>query len=102
VSDTQQVEVRPTVGSIVKSLNQLGMHGVHALLVEKSVKGRRRTTMSCPIANYVRAETGIDVMVGGSWLKEVDHVERRYDFSDSVADFVSAFDGGQFGDLLDV
>lgn len=100
MSDTQQVEAKPTVSSVVRSLNQLGMHGVHALLVEKGIRGRRRVTMSCPIANYVRAETGIDVMVGGYWLKEVALTDIKHSLSDSVADFITAFDGGQFDDLL--
>lgn len=102
MSDAEQVEAKPTVQSVVASLNLLSMHGVRALLVEKGIRGRRRITLDCPIANYVHSETGVGVQVGATYLNELDafNDHRRHDLSKSVSDFIMAFDGGNFNDLL--
>lgn len=101
MSDTEQVEAKPTVASIVAQLNRFGEHGIHQLLLEKGIKGRRRITLDCPIARYVYAETGAMVQVGGYWLNEFTAVTSyRHSLSDSVADFIASFDGGKYPDLL--
>lgn len=90
-----------TVESVVKSLNQLGERGIHALLVEKGIKGRRRVTLDCPIARYVHAETGVGVQVGGTFLLELVPGDRRkHDLSESVANFIMVFDDGRYEDLI--
>lgn len=91
-----------TVESVVKSLNQLGEHGIHALLVEKGIKGRRKITLDCPIARYIRVETSVGVQVGATYLNEIDAFgdHRRHDLSKSVSDFIMAFDDGRYEDLI--
>jgi len=92
-----------TIQEVINSLNALNADGIHDLLAEKGIRGRRHITTDCPIANYVRTETDIFVQVGAYTLNDLSCVPvtpRTYDLGNSITDFIVAFDEEQYPDLI--
>lgn len=90
-----------TVTEVIASLNALSEYGIYKLFVEEGVKGRRHATCYCPVANYVRAETGAFVQMGLYTLNDLESIApRSYEVGQSVSDFIASFDQGEYDDLL--
>lgn len=74
-------------------------------LKDEGIKGLRQAHSYCPIANWVKLQTGEDVSVTGRnvWCFTnpcmSDHKDRKYEASDAMNAFVNRFDAGEFGYL---
>jgi len=92
-----------TIQEVINSLNALNADGIHDLLAEKGIRGRRHITTDCPIANYVGAETDVSVQVGAYTLNDLSPMPvalRTYGLGSSITDFIVAFDHEQYPDLI--
>lgn len=68
-------------------------------LLNKGYKGKQGTTDNCPVANYLRGETGILVFVD---TDECGTDEGTISTTRSVCAFIEAFDGGLYPELESV
>lgn len=81
---------------------------IRKFLVAKKCKGARADETSCPIANYVKKESGIEdgIYVSGSSLKIsqlIGNTDVNIEFSanKAVEEFVANFDHGKYKELND-
>jgi len=82
---------------LLQALSDLGntMDAVAATLRTKGIKGRRRSTCSCPVAKYLLSLGFVGVTVGDEvWVG--DTMQRT---PEAVCEFIATFDGGGYPDL---
>jgi hypothetical protein len=76
---------------------------VAAALVAAGVKGKRSTRRSCPVANWLRLETGLDPSVDDDRvaLREAEDLRTRVEVRtpDAVRGFIYDFEDGEYVDL---
>lgn len=89
---------------VVEGLSRLDQHGIYQILKFNGIKGRRADGRHCPIANYIKKETGAETMHVGTCIV-LNHVPGMSPFAgpkapQSVKDFIQTFDSGiDFTDL---
>lgn len=71
---------------------------VAAALFAKGCKGRRNKYYSCPVARYLKEETGEEAMVGGGMARRGD---KSCYLPPPVETFVFEFDEGKYPELID-
>lgn len=85
---------------VLEKLGALGSsRAIAKFLEEEGVSGKLKGATSCPIANYVRRETGVSIAVSAElWAGHPD-AERR-PVPRWVGEFVARFDDGAFPALV--
>jgi len=94
----------PTVVEVLDKLAVLGGSAQIAIhLQEQQCVGETGASLSCPVARYIRRETGESVQVGGVvYLRPgVVGAEVVGFLPDPIRDFIEDFDGGRYPDLVD-
>ena len=84
-------------------LLRLGDHpdAVHQALKDKGYKGLPENCNSCPVANYLKGETGVKWVVGKNrfWNKTEGPLQ-KYDLPRQVKLFIESFDNYKYLDLI--
>lgn len=84
------------VAEAVELLNSKSQAEIYALMVDTSIKAVPCATQSCAVAVWVTDVTGILVEVGYSMGVRMEETDIFYEVSESVTDFMSAFDNGDY------
>lgn len=91
---------RPTVTEVVRKLETLGSPDQIALFFkQEQVFGRPCVAFECPVANYVKRETGEMTSVSG-WSVTSGDVRVEFPWESAISDFVARFDGFGYPDLI--
>lgn len=85
---------------VLDKLGALGSYqAVAQFLHEEGVRGRQKSATACPVANYVRRETGLAISIHPEWFFSYRDQD-RHPVPESVGDFIHCFDLGQFPSLM--
>lgn len=101
---------RPTVADVVNKLRTQGSSDQIAVLFEaEQVRGVRKRASLCPVANYIRRETGQDVRAHPLMITVItDGRGKHLRFApivsvgprDPVGQFMARFDEGDYPELV--
>jgi hypothetical protein len=94
----------PTVVEVIDKLAAVGSSVQIAMhLRQQQCVGAAGASLSCPVARYVRRETGESVQIGGVvYLRPgVVGAEVVGFLPDPIRDFIEDFDGGRYPDLIE-
>lgn len=83
-------------------LGQLEPDEIARLMKDSGVVGYQTFPDSCVIANYIRQETGVEVILTGSTYTVMESCvngNKEIDHPDSVIDFIGRFDSGKYPEL---
>lgn len=87
---------------LVLQLGDLGSaDAIAALLRSRGIKGTPQFPCHCPIANYIRKESGCRVAVTCNVKVDLGNHGLEIKSPDSILEFIARFDDLQFPDLID-
>ena len=87
---------------VFTALNALGKtpDDICTFLMRRGITGQRKSICKCPIAKYLREETGIVVSVSSESILADDIAETiKMTMPKNVGEFIVRFDRGEFGAL---
>jgi hypothetical protein len=90
------------IANLVDKLNGKGVEGIRDFFVANGIKGMRMRACKCPVANYLRNETGVSIVsVGTRFIHAPDVVGIPVDIltPTNVGNFIFQFDQGAFPEL---
>jgi hypothetical protein len=90
----------PTVAEVIDKLQALGSaNQIAQFLSGEGITGVRTLLNSCPIANYLKRETGAEkVRVNGFWAENEERLTMYRDGTPIPA-FIARFDAGLYPEL---
>jgi hypothetical protein len=91
-----------TPAEIIAKLGQLVPDEIARLFADENVVGELGKSRECPVARYVRRETGVTVSIDyESWRHGSEFPSYRKLLPESVEGFIDMFDRGQYPHLIE-
>lgn len=83
---------------VLDGLGQLEADAIAQLLKDQGIKGVRVLSDHCPVANFVREETSVDISISDSRFETWEDSSWKVagDTPDNVGQFIRKFDTGEY------
>ena len=92
--------MKHTPEEVIDKLGQLQPDEIARLFRDEGVTGVLGQARRCPVASYVRRETGVRISIYDNWSQKNDGPELGTATPPTVFGFIKHFDGLEYPDLI--